>query len=67
MSKPLAVAIMRDSYSPTREIRIAIRKSRATGCTVGFHAPSWRPMAFRTLEGAKAKLERHHLFICWEA
>jgi hypothetical protein len=29
------------------------------------YAPGWRPMAFKTLEAAKAKLERHPGFVAW--
>lgn len=31
------------------------------------YAPGWRPMAFRTLEAARAKLERHPGFVGWDA
>lgn len=31
------------------------------------YAPGWRPMAFRTLEAARAKLERHPGFVEWVA
>jgi len=40
-----------------------ITRQNATRFTM--HAPGFRPMAFRTLEAAKAKLERHPGFIGW--
>jgi len=40
-----------------------ITRQRADRFTM--YAPGYRPMAFRTLEAAKAKLERHPGFVRW--
>lgn len=45
--------------------RVEIRRSKARGCTAQFYAPGWHPMAFRTVEAAKAKMERHPGFSGW--
>ena len=40
-----------------------ITRQRADHFTM--YAPGWRPMAFRTMEAARAKLERHPGFVHW--
>lgn len=40
-----------------------ITRQNATRFTM--YAPGYRPMAFRSLEAAKAKLERHPGFVAW--
>lgn len=66
MTKPIATATVR-GYRAEAE-RVAITKSRAA-CAgaegVTFYAPGWRPMVFRTVEAAKAKMERHPGFQAW--
>lgn len=53
-----------------REEEVQIRRSRARHAGpngVSFYAPGWRPMVFRDLEAAKAKLAKHPGFVRWEA
>ena len=59
MTKPLATAILTSGET------VRIIKSKAAGCTTSFYAPTWRPMAFRTIEGAVAKMQRHPQFAAW--
>lgn len=57
------------AYGQTAErITVSRSKARAAGPTgVQFYAPGWRPMVFRSMEAAKAKMERHPGFVRWEA
>ncbi len=55
------------SSEPER-VRISRSKASAAGPDgVQFCAPGWRPMVFRSMEAAKAKIERHPGFVRWEA
>lgn len=66
MSKPIATAVIDGSPYGHRGVeRVEIRRSKAIGCTAQFYAPGWRPMAFRTIEGAMAKIARHPGFSGW--
>jgi hypothetical protein len=42
-----------------------ITRQRADRFTM--YAPGWRPMAFSSLDAAKAKLQRHPGFVAWRA
>jgi hypothetical protein len=47
-------------------VRITKSKARAAGDNgVQFYAPGWRPMVFRSMEAAVAKIERHPGFAGW--
>lgn len=47
-------------------VRITKSKARAAGPNgVQFYAPGWRPMCFRSMEAAIAKIERHPGFSGW--
>lgn len=60
MTKPIASAQIDGSHYGHRGVEtVEIRRSKAIGCVAQFYAPGWRPMAFRTVEAAKAKMERH--------
>lgn len=63
MTKPIAIAVVNGHHGETEMVRII--KSKAIGCVASFYAPTWRPMAFRTVEAAKAKMERHPGFQGW--
>lgn len=68
MTKPFAAAIVDGGMYGHRDgERVEIRRSKARRCVAQFYAPGWRPMAFISIEGAKAKLERHPGFIRWES
>lgn len=54
-----------DSETP-QAIRISRSKARCAGVDgVQFTAPGWRPMVFRSMEAAAAKIERHPGFCGW--
>lgn len=58
------------SYASDRtepqQVRISRSKARAAGADgVQFYAPGWRPMCFRSMEAARAKIERHPGFQGW--
>ena len=66
MSKPFATAIIDGSpFGHGGPERIVVRRSSAQGAQAQFHAPGWRAMAFRSVEAAKAKAERHPGFQRW--
>lgn len=67
MRKPAAIAIV--TYAPwgVSDHEVQVYRSKAIGCVFGFYAPGWRQMAFKSLEAAKAKLERHPGFVRWAA
>lgn len=71
MGKPFATAEVDGSIfsSYGRIERVEIKRSKAChGRAVAqFYAPGWRPMAFTSVEAAKAKMERHPGFIRWSA
>lgn len=47
-------------------VRVAKSKARCAGDNgVQFTAPGWRPMVFRSMEAAVAKMERHPGFEGW--
>jgi hypothetical protein len=49
-----------------RAVRITRSKARCAGTDgVQFTAPGWRPMVFRSMEAAIAKIERHPGFCGW--
>lgn len=57
-----------DGYTPDKPhaVRISRSKARAAGADgVQFYAPGWRPMVFRSMEAAVAKIERHPGFSGW--
>lgn len=66
MTKPVAIAncnYIDGRAWPEPQTRITAR--RDGGFT--FYAPGWRRMAFKTIEAAKAKMERHPGFQGWAA
>lgn len=68
MAKPLAVALIQGHLSQPERVPVNKSRARAAGADgVSFYAPTWRPMVFRSLEGALAKLERHPGFMGWQA
>ena len=71
MPKPFATAEVDSSaFSAYGKIeRVSIGRSKASygRCTAQFYAPGWRPMAFTTIDAAKAKMERHPGFVRWVA
>jgi len=69
MSKPFATAIIDGSIFGRETGEVQIRRSSANRgqCVAQFYAPGWRPMAFKTVEAAKAKMERHPGFQAWVA
>ena len=65
MAKPLAVGLVKDRYGVT-EVPIHKSKASASGDAGAQHyAPGWRPMAFKSVDAAKAKLEKHPGFQGW--
>lgn len=49
-----------------QQVRITRSRAACAGPEgVTFYAPTWRPMVFRTIEAAKAKMERHPGFQGW--
>lgn len=66
MARPYAVAIIKPitAYGDA-PIHTSIIKSKARDCVASFYAPNWRPMAFRTVEQAIAKIARHPGFMGW--
>jgi hypothetical protein len=71
MAKAITAIIDSSSvYTYVREEQVSITRSRAR-CAgpngVQFYAPGWRPMVFRSMEAARAKMERHPGFIRWAA
>lgn len=69
MPKPFATAIINGSIFGRETGPVEIRRSKAVRgtATCQFYAPGWRPMAFKTIEAAKAKMERHPGFQAWVA
>lgn len=69
MSKPFATAIVNGAVYGHGDVeeRVVIRTctSRRENCVAQFYAPGWRAMAFRTVEAARAKIERHPGFVRW--
>lgn len=69
MSKPFATAIIDSSafsaYGKPEQVEIRRSKAAYGRCVAQFYAPGWRPMAFKTVDGAKAKMERHPGFVSW--
>ena len=69
MTKPFATAIVDSSAFSAygKPERVEIRRSKAAHgrAICQFYAPGWRPMAFTTVEAAKAKMERHPGFVAW--
>jgi hypothetical protein len=54
-----------DNTTP-QPIRISRSKARCAGADgVQFQAPGWRAMAFRSMEAAASKIERHPGFCGW--
>lgn len=70
MTKPIAAATVDGSpfSSYGKPERVEIRRSKACHgrAVCQFYAPGWRPMAFSSVNAAKAKMERHPGFIRWE-
>lgn len=71
MTTPRPIAIIDGRIYGHREIeRVEIRRSKAR-CAgadgVTFYAPGWRALVFRSVEAAKAKMERHPGFQSWVA
>lgn len=69
MSKIMAVAEVDGGVFSAygRMERVEVRPSKAGygRCKAQFYAPGWRPMAFTSVEAARAKLERHPGFVRW--
>lgn len=70
MTKPFATASVDErafsSYGGV--VTVEVRRSKAAHgrAVCQFWAPGWRPMAFTSVEAAKAKMERHPGFVRWE-
>lgn len=69
MSKPFATANVDGSvfsaYGKVEQVEIRRSKAAHGRAVCSFYAPGWRPMAFTTIEAAKAKMERHPGFQGW--
>lgn len=71
MAKPIAIAeIDGSAFSAYGKVeQVQVRKSSACRgrAIAAFYAPGWRPLAFTSIEVAKAKMERHPGFVRWVA
>lgn len=68
MPKPFAIAEVDGSpfgHSGVSAVEVGRSRAGAGRATAQFYAPGWRPMAFTTVDAAKAKMERHPGFVRW--
>ena len=67
MPKPIAIAMIAPIHTAygNQPVQVPVIKSKARHCVASFYAPNWRPMAFRTVEQAVAKIARHPGFQGW--
>lgn len=67
MTKPIAIATVRGHRADVETVTIIKSRAACAGAEgVTFYAPGWRPMVFRSVAAAKAKMERHPGFQGWE-
>jgi hypothetical protein len=68
MTKPVATAIVQGYHVEPEAVVIVKSRAACAGAEgVTFYAPTWRPLVFRSIESAKAKMERHPGFVRWAA
>lgn len=71
MTKPIVTATIDSGvfscYGKIEQVEIRRSKAAYGHCVAQFYAPGWRPMAFKTIEAARAKMERHPGFQGWVA